>query len=330
MSSLKNSWAMLSMAMLVMMLLAGCGGRQLVRDDATQLPSESQAHAKREVDELRRVAAITQHISTHAVHLCKHRMPRLDFVAHAMPTDGISNEDAQAVMRYSELDADARVVVSWNPQIPVGAKIQRVAERDIKPTIPGWDVQRALTYEGAGSDAITVVVDGTAHTYSGSDACAAVVLQRLERQPKPYNMSYPSERFIISLVPNQKRELGERSEQELAFLVALQMAAGAGGKFDSAMSARNVLLATSIIPGVDLIGKLVGRAWMASRIDWSEIDALAIAMLTASGYSPSLGVEEFLRRCGSECSKAWTEERKKPWMATPKMSVTPLAQSATE
>jgi hypothetical protein len=321
-----NSKGLLACGLLSLLLVA-CGGHGIVRDDTVAVPAASMVRAGKDHEEMRRFVDITRKVSIQAADLCAHKMPLLDIDVHAMPGKGMNEVDSQAMIRIAGLDGEARVLVSTNPAIKPRALIEKVGDRTIKPSIPGWEFQRAIAYEAVGKDSIDLQIGGKTFTYRSQLVCAAIPLYRLEAEPKTFNMGYASDRFIVNLARNPKPELGLRSDDEIAFLVAMQVAAAAGGKLDDAMSARNVLLiASGLIPVMQLLNPVIGRPLMNSLINQDEIDALAIRMLDKSGFDVEKGISGYLARCGDLCGKSWPAERKERWLSKTK----PANQHATE
>jgi hypothetical protein len=307
------------------LLLAACGGRGIVRDDAAVVPQATMSSANLDYQEMLRFVEITRKVSIQSAELCEHKMPLLDFVAHAMPTEGMKEPDVQAMIRVAKLGAETRVLVSGNADISSRAIVEKVGSKTIKPSIPGWEFQRAVTYEAVGKESIDLQIGGKTYTYNSKLVCAAVPLYRLEAEPKPYNMSFPSERFIVSLARNPKPEMGLRSDNEIAFLVALQVAGAAGGKLDAAMTARNVMMLSSFIPIGVLLARYVAGPVMNSLVDQDEIDTLAFQMLEKSGFDAGKGVSDYLARCGPLCSKSWPLARKERWLTGMRQAKVPSA-----
>lgn len=299
--------------LMLSLLLSACGGRGIVKDDSAVVSPAAMSRANATNHEMMRFIEITRKISIASVDLCEYKMPQLDFIAHAMPTEGMSEPDVQAMIRTAKTDANTRVLVSANRTMKPLSVVEKVGSQEIGPSKPGWEFQRAITSEAVGKDSVDIQISGVTYRYGSKPMCAAVPLYRLENEPKAMNMTYASERFIVALGRNPKPQAGERSDNEIAFISAMQIAAAAGGKLDSAMNARTAFLFASIFPVMPLVNAVIGRPVMNAMIDQKEIDALAFQMLEKSGFDAKAGVASYLMRCGDACRKSWSAERQNRW-----------------
>lgn len=303
-------------ALALLFSLGGCGGRVITRDDSAVSTAEMQ-RAKLIQQDVVRVNEIARKLSIDAADLCLHKMPLLDFASFAMPTEGTSDEELQAAIRSSGLDTYARVIRSWNPEIQPGAKVEKVSFKAIEPSNFGSTVPWFLTVKAVDAESIDVVIDGVKHTYSNPKVCAMQVLYRVEKNPRAYRMASSSDRFMAILQAPRELTDFNRSDDEIAALLALELAANAGGGLDDAMSARNVGGLASLIPGPAGIVAAILSSWVSSGVATAltkqdEIDALAVRILKASGYNPS-ALGDYWNRCGKDCASSWPSERRDRW-----------------
>jgi hypothetical protein len=289
--------------------LSGCGGKVITKDNSI-VSEAATARAKMIHRDIIRVNEIARKISIESVDLCKHRMPLLDFAAFALATEGVNNEETQAIVRTTGLDSYTRVIQSWNPQIPNGAKIEKISGRSIDPSNYGTEYHRWMTDYAANSDSVEVVINGVKRKYSEPQVCALQVLYQLGPVIFRVTNANTASRFVARIGAPVNPEDFNRSDDIIAAQIAIQLSNGAGGGWDAAWTAGHIGGVASLVPYFGPLFDVATMVVMTSLVDPIAIDLTAVRMIKKSGYDPM----QFVSYWDKYGGKDWTAERRENWI----------------